>query len=79
LAQSARHARAGADHPWFVDEAPDRLDMEVAMRDLLERGELPQPDEVLPHENGGIVCLWHEQKVAIIVDPDDEAEDAFPV
>jgi hypothetical protein len=24
------------------------------------------------HENGGIVCLWHEQKVAIVVDPDDQ-------
>jgi hypothetical protein len=56
--------------------------MEVAMRDLLERGDLPQPDEILPHESGGIVCLWHDQQVAIIVDPDDPppgAEDEFPV
>jgi hypothetical protein len=65
-----------------VDDEPDRLAMEIAMRDLLERGELPQPDEVLPHESGGIVCLWHEQKVAIIVDPDDPedgTEAEFPV
>ena len=63
-----------------MEDEPDRLEMEVAMRDLLERGDLPQPDEVLPHESGGIVCLWHEQKVAIVVDPDDpEGEAAFPV
>ena len=52
------------------------------MRDLLERGDLPQPDEILPHESGGIVCLWHDQKVAIIVDSDEMpegTEDAFPV
>ena len=40
------------------------------MRRLLERGDLPQPDEILPHQDGGIVCLWHEQKLAVIVDPD---------
>lgn len=65
-------------HGWCVDEAPDRLEMELAMRDLLERGELAQPDEILPHEDGGIVCIWHEQKLAVIVDPDDP-EDGFPV
>jgi hypothetical protein len=56
--------------------------MEVAMRDLCARAELPQPDEVLPHEDGGIVCLWHDEKVAIVVDPDEPAvgaENRFPV
>lgn len=65
-----------------MDEPVDRGVMEAAMRDLCERGDLPQPDEILPHEGGGIVCLWHEQKVAIVVDPDEPAgigEDAFPV
>ena len=32
---------------------------------------LPEPDEILPHDGGGIVCLWHEQRVAIVVDPDE--------
>ena len=52
------------------------------MRDLLERGGLEQPDLVLPHEDGGIVCLWHEQMLDEIVDPDDlerEGESEFPV
>ena len=52
------------------------------MRDLLERGGLAQPDLVLPHEDGGIVCLWEEEKLAVIVDPDElepEGETEFPV
>jgi hypothetical protein len=41
---------------------------ERAMRCLLREHELPEPDEILDHEDGGIVCLWHEPKVAIVVD-----------
>ena len=41
------------------------------MRDLLANADLPEPDEILPHDGGGIVCLWHEQRVAIVVDPDE--------
>ncbi len=52
------------------------------MRQMLERGGLAQPDLVLPHEDGGIVCLWHEQRLAVVVDPDELDPDAdrnFPV
>jgi hypothetical protein len=45
--------------------------MEASMRRLLSEHDLPQPDEICPHEDGGVVCLWHEQKVAVIIDPDD--------
>jgi hypothetical protein len=45
--------------------------METAMRQLLDDGGLEQPDLVLPHEDGGIVCLWHEQMLAVVVDPED--------
>ncbi len=50
------------------------------MRRLLEDGDLQQPDEILPHPDGGIVCLWHEEQLAVIVDPDPPPgfEDAFP-
>ena len=61
---------------------PQREAMEESMRRLLERGDLPEPDEILPHEDGGIVCLWHEQGVAVVVDPDERergTEGAFPV
>jgi hypothetical protein len=51
-------------------EGADRQAMETAMRRLLEQGGLAQPDEIEPHPDGGIICLWHEQKLAVIVDPD---------
>jgi hypothetical protein len=41
------------------------------MRRLLTEASLPQPDEVHPHEDGGIVCLWYEPKLAVIIDPDE--------
>jgi hypothetical protein len=45
-----------------------RDEAERAMRRLLREHDVPEPDEVLDHEEGGIVCLWHEPKVAIVVD-----------
>jgi hypothetical protein len=54
------------------DQTPSRAEIEAAMRALLTDNDLPEPDEVLPHENGGIVCLWHEQRIAIVVDPDED-------
>ena len=48
---------------------PGPDEAEAAMRRLLAEASLPQPDEVRPHENGGIVCFWHESKVAVIIDP----------
>jgi hypothetical protein len=50
---------------------PSRDEMEATMRRLLSEHDLPEPDEIRPHEDGGILCLWHEQKVAVIVDPDE--------
>jgi hypothetical protein len=38
------------------------------MRRLLRDHALPEPDEIRDHEDGGIVCLWHEAKVAVVVD-----------
>jgi hypothetical protein len=49
-------------------DAPGRDDAEQAMRRLLRENELPEPDEIRDHEDGGIVCLWHGPKVAVIVD-----------
>ncbi len=48
-------------------ERPSRDDAEHAMRRLLRDHDLPEPDEVLDHEDG-IVCLWHESKVAVVVE-----------
>lgn len=61
---------------------PDREQMKAAMHKLLDDGGLEQPDLILPHEDGGIVCLWHEQMLAVVVDPDElepKGETEFPV
>ena len=49
-------------------DEPSREQAERAMRQLLADHDLPEPDEILDHEDGGIVCLWHEPKVAVVVD-----------
>jgi hypothetical protein len=54
-------------------EHAGRDEAERAMRRLLREHDLPQPDEILDHEDGGIVCLWHEPKVAIVVDLEPRA------
>jgi hypothetical protein len=55
------------------EHEPSREDAERAMRRLLREHDLPEPDDVLDHEDGGIVCLWHEPKVAIVVDLEPKA------
>ena len=78
----SRAIRAPAPVRLHPSMESQREEMEAAMRQLLERGGLAQPDLVLPHEDGGIVCLWHEQMLAVVVDPDEfepGAERDFPV
>jgi hypothetical protein len=53
-------------------ERPSRDEAEHAMRRLLQEHDLPEPDDILDHEDG-IMCLWHEPKVAIIVELEPRA------
>jgi hypothetical protein len=43
---------------------------EEALRELLPRTGLPQPDEV-EYRDASVVFLWHETKLAVIIDLDD--------
>lgn len=63
-AEQLDEGRTGRD----AAERADRDGAERAMRRLLREHDLPEPDEIFDHEDGGIVCLWHEPKVAIVVD-----------
>jgi hypothetical protein len=49
------------------EQQAGREEAERAMRRLLREHDLPEPDDILDHEDG-IVCLWHEPKVAIVVE-----------
>lgn len=46
---------------------------ERAMRELLTGEGLPQPDEV-EYRESSIVLLWHETKLAVVIDLDDDGE-----
>ena len=54
----------------MAERRPTRADAEQAFRELLRNAELTEPDEILPHEDG-ILCLWHAQKVAVVIDLED--------
>jgi hypothetical protein len=47
---------------------------ERAMRELLEGEGLPQPDEV-EYRAMSILLLWHEKKLAVVIDLDGSAGD----
>jgi hypothetical protein len=45
-------------------------EVESAMRELVERAGLPEPDEV-EYDPDSILLLWHEHKLAVVVDVND--------
>jgi hypothetical protein len=49
------------------EPTPISDDAKQLLRRLLDDNDLPQPDEILPHEDG-ILCLWHEPKVAVVIE-----------
>ena len=53
-----------------MERVPTREELKEEFRRLLEDNGLPEPDEVVPHEDGGILCLWHERKVSVVLDLD---------
>lgn len=48
-----------------------KIAAEVRMRQLLEDGELPMPDEV-EYGEGCIRLLWHDKKLVVVVDLDED-------
>jgi hypothetical protein len=50
---------------------------ERALRELLPRTGLPQPDEV-EYREASVVFLWHETKLAVVIDLDGTTADAVP-
>jgi hypothetical protein len=49
------------------------------MREIIERSGLPEPDDV-EYEADGVVLLWHDARLAVIVDLADDpaATDGLP-
>ncbi len=45
----------------------ETTETERALRRLLAERDLPQPDEVVRREDGSILALWHDRKVAVVI------------
>ena len=45
-------------------------ELERALRRLLADRDLPQPDEVAHREDGSILALWHDRRLAVVVEPE---------
>jgi hypothetical protein len=74
--------RAGTqDRDRMRDADLSRARAEHRFRQLLHDADLRQPDEVQPHEDGGIVCLSHEEKLAVVIDlePVEGGEHTLPL
>jgi hypothetical protein len=52
---------------------PSHTEVEARMRALVEDAGLAPPDAV-EHAPTSVVLLWHEQKLAVVVDLDEEGE-----
>lgn len=64
--------KGGRLEPVVGDRA---LDAERKMREMLAGVGLPMPDEVQYRDND-IRLLWHERKVAVVIDLEEEKTDA---
>ena len=45
-------------------------ELEGALRRLCTESGLPEPDEIAHREDGSILALWHDRKVAVVVEPE---------
>lgn len=52
----------------------DHATAEHRFRALLERSDLPEPDEVA-HFRDSIVFCWHDSRAVVVVDLDDPPEE----
>jgi hypothetical protein len=54
---------------------PDALDpherRRAGLQRLLASHGVPCPDEIYPRDDGEVVCIWHEPRVALVI-ADDE-------
>jgi hypothetical protein len=66
-----RHAIAGI--VVVMTTHPSHAEVEARMRALIDDAGLAPPDAV-EHAPTSVVLLWHERKLAVVVDLDDQGE-----
>ena len=50
---------------------------ERRFREIVRAADLPEPDEV-EYDEASVVFLWHEKKLAVVIDLDGTPADAEP-
>jgi hypothetical protein len=63
--------------PSAIATLKQKIEAEAQMRELLEEGGLPQPDEI----EYGYTCIrlfWHDTKSVVIIDIDEPEENGMP-
>ena len=53
---------------------PTTHEVEERLRELLAANDVPAPDAVEHRADGSVLALWHAQKVAIVIEPDELSE-----
>ena len=72
LSHAGAHGCAGAGHALAMTTLHAVAgDSDRTLRQHLHDNQLREPDELRPHEDGSVVCVWHERSVALIVDLED--------
>lgn len=47
------------------------LELDIRLRRLLEQAGLPLPDRVEHQPDGSVLALWDDQRLAVVVEPDE--------
>ncbi|HEX8053611.1 MAG TPA: hypothetical protein VF517_11525 [Thermoleophilaceae bacterium] len=58
----------------MANQVTRREDAELRFREIAAQAGLPEPDEVVYHEDDEeLEFLWHEQKLAVVVELDENS------
>ena len=49
---------------------PDHREISDALLRLLGEHDLPLPDALLHEDDGSVVALWHDRRLAVVIEPE---------
>jgi hypothetical protein len=50
------------------DDLPDPAAVEDALKKLCDRGDLRRPDRIEQQDDGDLIALWDEEKLAVVIE-----------
>jgi hypothetical protein len=58
-----------------MPDPPAAIPLETQLLDLIRDAGLPPPDEIVRDDPAEVLLLWHERKLAVVLELSDETED----